>query len=134
MKSVVTKVTLTEQTQDDEIDKSINTILNNETALERVMKNCMPAFLEMSRHVKEKNDQHMSNQPSTSYQEINPEPVLARGELDPVDTQVNSGLTNLTIQEAVPANMSKEVPSKDCDSEVTLYRRGCKKVGEQDQL
>lgn len=54
-RSVVRKVVPEHNESEDDIDKSVNMVLNNEAAFERVMKNCMPAFFQMSQQMMGKN-------------------------------------------------------------------------------
>lgn len=119
----------------DDIDKSVNMVLANEAALERVMKNCMPAFVKMSQqmaglaHESTESAGQSTRNPSTdSVGESNLDNSMTQGIAENL-TQLNidsqdQGLDDSQAQDRV----------RPGESEVTLYRRGCTKVGEINTL
>lgn len=150
VKSVVKRVTVTSDkpVQDQDIDKSLKAVMENPSALETVIKNVMPAFVMMSQ-------QYAAGSPGPSAATQNV-PVLARGE-----SEVDGNFQQLTIQSGndeaehgfdtsqsggnhgdgavnapvdVPNNSENGVAAHGNESEVTVYRRGCTKVGESDNL
>lgn len=108
VRSVVTKVNQDVTTDEDqEIDKSINFIMSNEAAFERVMKNCMPAFFQMSQKVSDKAANETPT-PSTSTG-IGTDTVLERGESDQLNVSVTNEMTGLTLGEE-RGNSDKQRP------------------------
>lgn len=131
VKSVVKRVQDAEDVceLESEMDKSINFVMTNETAFERIMKNCMPAFLRMT--------QEAAQEPKST-------PGSA-GESFPVNLSLTENLTGLSlgdevgqstgIIEADVVNHGNHVNQpKGNESEITLYRRGCTKEGEENTL
>lgn len=132
LKSVVTKVTVSEeQTQNDEIDKSINLIMSNEAALERVMKNCMPAFLQMTKQINNSSDL-VTNQ--CRPESMGRESILDRGELSREIIDHAENVPNSHESQSQVITQAQEVVPMAGESDMTLYCRGCTKVGEDNAL
>lgn len=121
----------------DEVNKSLKVVLDNPSALEAVMKSVMPAFVKMSQQMATE-QQKTGPTPCVDERDI---PVLARGEsctgevsnnfqqLNISDNQVDQGGRKMPEESTL---QQVSVPVRGNESEVTVYRRGCTKVGEAD--